>query len=310
VTERGSRRIWCEHLSPSELARSSALHQLASRRIGLLAAVTPADAKDAGALIAACRDAGVTIGLWPMLAPHEGRWANVRTAPKFADFVERLVDTLASQDRIPDELALDLEPSFEVLSRPSPRTLARHLRERSATGRARLVSLADGLRGRGVRVHAAAMPMVLGDGPRRRWEGLLGTPLHALAPERASVMMYSSLLEGYSRGALTREDARAALGSAARLAAARGFGLSLGAVGTGILGDEPTYRGPHELADDVAIALAAGVSDLTLFSLCGALRRPPIEPWLDALVCTDALPEVPTTPRARLVWRLISAVGS
>jgi hypothetical protein len=244
-----------------------------------------------------------------MLEPGDGRWANVRTAARFSAFVEELVDELAASDRLPDELALDLEPSFEVLSRPGPTTFVRHFSRRPQAGEARLVALANTLRTRGVRVLAAAMPMVLGDGPERRWQRLLGTPLEAVRPERASVMMYTSLLEGYSRGSLTREDARAALGTAAKLAAARGVGLSLGAVGTGILGDEPTYRSPSELADDVAIALAAGVRDITLFSLCGALGRPPLEAWLDALVDTRPATDLPRTRRADLLWRLIAAVA-
>ena len=67
----------------------------------------------------------------------------------------------------------------------------------------------------------------------------------------------------------------------------------------GALGDEPTYRVVAELREDVAITRAAGIEHIALFSLCGAMRRPPVEPWLDALVETDAgeMPEL--TPRAR-----------
>lgn len=304
MTPSGARRVWCELLSPRDLASANVLDALAARGIALLAAVTPADVDGVTDLVRACRDAGVTVGLWPMLHRADGRWANVRTAPLFAAFVRKLVDSLEAASSMPDELALDLEPSFEVLDRPSPVTLARDLRARRSEGESILVGLRRELGLRGVSVLAAAMPTVLADGPRRRWQRLLGTPVEALAVEHTSAMMYTSLLEGYSRGLASRADARAALGLAARAAVRRGFGLSLGAIGTGTLGDEAIYRDPGELADDVAIARAAGVEDLALFSLCGALRRPPIETWLDAFVTTPPAGAIPSTRRAALAWGL------
>jgi hypothetical protein len=77
---------------------------------------------------------------------------------------------------------------------------------------------------------------------------------------------------------------------------ARG-GVSLGAVSTGALGDEPTYRDARELADDVALCVAEGVGDITLFDYAGVLRRAPADAWLDALVTP---PEAPRTPRSSL----------
>ncbi len=97
-------------------------------------------------------------------------------------------------------------------------------------------------------------------------------------------MLYTSILEGWARGMLDRGDALALLGWSCRTAARRFgaiAGASLGAVGSGAFGDEPTYRSPAELADDVAVARAAGVDDLALFDLGGVLRRPPAEAWLD-----------------------------
>jgi hypothetical protein len=58
--------------------------------------------------------------------------------------------------------------------------------------------------------------------------------------------------------------------------------MSLGCVGTGALVDEPVYRDPSELAEDVAIARAGGCHDLSLFDLGGVLHREPAEAWLEA----------------------------
>jgi len=77
-------------------------------------------------------------------------------------------------------------------------------------------------------------------------------------------------------------------------------GASLGAVGKGALGDEAVYRSVGELREDVAIARRAGIDDLTLFDLGGALQRPPMEAWLDALVETEPAKEEPAwTLRSR-----------
>jgi hypothetical protein len=86
--------------------------------------------------------------------------------------------------------------------------------------------------------------------------------------------------------------------------------VSLGAVGTGALGDERTYRDPAELVEDVGIARGAGIDDLALFNLDGALARPPISRWLDALVETPpAKTPFPKTARATGIWRLLAAAG-
>jgi hypothetical protein len=60
-------------------------------------------------------------------------------------------------------------------------------------------------------------------------------------------------------------------------------GISLGTIGVGAFDDEPCYRGPDELARDVAIATRAGITEISVFDLGGILRRPPPEAWLDAI---------------------------
>ncbi|MCZ7678741.1 MAG: hypothetical protein M5U28_08205 [Sandaracinaceae bacterium] len=157
---------------------------------------------------------------------------------------------------------------------------------------------------RGVEVVAAAVPPVLLPGRASRgWQRTLGAPIDGVPYHTVSAMLYTTLLEGYSFGVLDRADARALLSRFARMAAERfgaRAGVSLGAVGAGALGDERTYRSERELAEDVALSLAAGVRDLALFDLAGVLSRPPIERWLDALVDTaPAAGPAPPTARAR-----------
>jgi hypothetical protein len=305
------RRVWCELARADEVLRSGVLRALHDRRIGLLFAVSPGDEGDARAIVSACRAASVEVGLWPMLEPARGRWANELTAHELAPFAEALYDALARDGALPDELAIDLEPPFDVLARRDVSSLATFARGDRRGGSSRLGAWASDARSRGVRVVAATLPLTLADGPRGRLQRLTATPLAPLGDVHVTVMMYTSLVEGYSRGWLRRDDVRALLFEAATRAAARPeHGLSLGAIATGSLGDEPVYRDPAELEDDVALVNAAGVRDLALFSLCGALRRGDAVAWLDAFMTERKAPAPPKPARACLVWRVLDALGA
>ncbi len=147
----------------------------------------------------------------------------------------------------------------------------------------------------------------------RGWQRLLRTPIDALPLDCISTMAYTSLFEGYSRGVLRRADALALLYKLAVATRAR-YGarasISLGAVGTGALGDERTFISPAQLIEDVGIVRAAGLTDLALFNLDGALARPPLAAWLDALVQTPPSAPPPPTLRADLLWQGLRAAGA
>jgi hypothetical protein len=295
------------------------LDALASRRIELLLALRPGGEAGAARAIAACRERGVAIGLWPMLSDADGRWASAKTATRFAAFVRALFDALPD-GVAPDTLAIDLEPPIRevrALLAGDVRVALRWARS-PASHRADPIftALADDARSRGIAVLAAVVPP-LGAVRGRGLERLLGSPLAALGRCTVAPMAYTSLFEGYSRRVLRRRDARALLAElAAGAVHARGAAaaLCLGAIGAGALGDERTYRGVGELADDVAIARAAGVDDLALFDLGGALARPPLEAWLDALVETPPARALPArtlrTSAAMSVLRAVSAAST
>jgi hypothetical protein len=133
------------------------------------------------------------------------------------------------------------------------------------------------------------------------WQYWLGTPVDALDAAHVSVMMYTSLLEGWSRGAVRRRDALALLAAATARTVGRWgprAGISLGCVGIGAFDDEPVYRAPTELAEDASIARAAGCQELSLFDLGGVLARPPAEAWLDAFA--EGAAAVPAVSSARV----------
>jgi hypothetical protein len=177
----------------------------------------------------------------------------------------------------------------------------------AAASRALASAVAE-LHARGIRTASAVWPLVALDAAGRRgWQALLGTPVDALATERVSVMMYTSILEGWSRGAVRRHDATALLTAATARATRRWgerAGMSLGCVGTGALVDEPTYRAPRELAEDAALARAAGCHDLSLFDLGGVLGREPAEAWLDAFAHGAELLDARASRRVAAARRL------
>jgi hypothetical protein len=282
---------------------------LRRHQIDLLLAVRPHEVGALPRVVAACRDHGVGVAAWPMLDDADGRWASVRNVEAFSSFVRRMIDAVPMT-----EVAIDLEPPIDDVRAmlAGPRGAGRALRkspsrESFARAREQYGALVDELHARDVRVTAAALPVVLLDphGRRARWQRLAGTPVEGPAFDHVSVMLYTTMIEGWSRGLLERAHARAVLAGAC-LAVARRFGdaggVSLGAVGVGALGDEPIYRDVSELADDVAIAQRAGCHDLTLFDLGGVLSRAPVDAWLDAFVHTPAAASLPPeSRRARLL---------
>ena len=304
------RRVWSETVPYERLIEPEVLGLLRRYAIDVLVAVRPPDLGTLPRVVAVCADAGVGFTAWPMLDDADGRWASARNANVFVTFVRRVLAAAPLR-----EIAIDLEPPIEdvraVLEGTSGagRALRRApTRDTFARARATYAALVDELHAAKVRTTAAALPVVLLDphGQRPRWQRLAGTPVEGPAFDHVSVMLYTTMIEGWSRGLLRRDHARAVLAAACRAVAHR-FGsvggVSLGAVGVGALGDEPIYRDASELADDVAIARAAGCDDLTLFDLGGVLARTPAEAWLEAFVGTPAATSLPAESRRARILR-------
>ncbi|MCA9606828.1 MAG: hypothetical protein KC619_14580 [Myxococcales bacterium] len=294
------RRVYSEAVPLGSLVDDPVLEALRDRTIQLLAAVRPGEEALAARLVARARELELSVGLWPMLGDGDGRWLHPENRERYRDFVDRI---LASAGAI-DTLVLDLEPPIaEVRAIVDGRLdAARAWLDRPPDRRVH-EGLATDLAARGIESFAAVVPLTLyGGRAGHGWQRALGTPVDGVGWDAISPMLYTSLFEGYGFGVVRRDDARDLLRRWAALAAAR-FGarasVSLGAVGVGALGDERTYRGPEELAEDVAIARAAGVEDLALFDLAGVLARPPAEAWLDALA--EAPAEVAPSPTRRAI---------
>ena len=292
-------RVYSETLPYDEVVRPRTLELLRRYRLALVLAVREGQVGELRRVAARLSDTGIPLSVWPMIADADGRWASAHNAESFVRFVWAVADALAGLHA--GEILLDLEPPFadaRALAGPMRALpgLARPggARRRLARAEGIFASAVSGLAARGVATSCAVWPLVVLDQRASRgWQALLGTPVDGLGAARVSVMMYTTILEGWSAGGLRRRDATALLSLAtARTTVrwgARG-GISLGCVGTGAFEDEPTYRAPSELAEDAAIARAAGCEDLSLFDLGGVLARPPAEAWLDAFVGATPAP--------------------
>ncbi len=298
---RATRRIWSEFVPYETLCSPEVLRVLKPRKLQILVAVTPARLAGLPQLVATYRDAGIELGLWPMVDDEDGRWGSTFNAQLYSDFVLRVADMAQGGSTI----AIDLEPPIALtraLLSGNPLSVRRLARiENRETGLVILQELMRTLRARGHSTIGAVHPILLADEHgQNAWQWLLGTPIDRMDFDAVSPMAYTSLIEGYSRGILARRAATSLLVQTASAARARWqerASISLGSVGIGALGDERPYRNVAELAHDVALARACGVDDLALFDLGGALQKHQPEAWLDAFVETPAFSG--PTPRAR-----------
>lgn len=283
-----------------------------------IVAVRPHDRHELPAVVEAFASAGLRVAPWPMIADEDGRWASTRNAGTFAAFALAVADDLVGRGLPVGEIVVDLEPPFASVralldGRVRAAAKAAGSKPPPASGRDRLGALARELRDRGIAPSAAAVPVALAPGaPGRGWQRALGTPIDGLPWEAVIAMLYTSILEGWSRRLLARRDAVDLLAAGCKTARAR-FGeraaASLGAVGTGALGDEPIYRDPAELAEDAGVARGEGIEDLALFELGGVLARPPAEAWLEAFVHAPPIRAGAASPRAHVMLGVSAVAG-
>lgn len=302
---------------PDEALREPATWRLLARHsMEVALAVRPSDVASVDAWLGRASEHGVRASLWPMIDDAAGRWLSTESAAPFREFLRDV------RARAPGaEIVLDLEPPLPLVRGAldgrtgAMRGLLSMVRgtEEHAEAERSIASMCDEVRADGAALTLAIAPFVLFDPAGRAGWGRLFGPAAPLPATRVNAMLYTTLFEGYSRGALRREDALSLLATCSREAARR-FGdraaVSLGAVGTGALGDEPVYAGPAELAVDVAVAEACGVSDLWLFELGGVLSRGAPERWLGALVApASGAPAGLPTGRSKVVSALLRAAG-
>lgn len=290
-------RVWVEFLRPKEL--ETHLDLLARHGVSPCLAVK-GWSPDLADLLKGCAERGLEPALWPLLPLERGYFPNERNLADFERLVRELTESAARAGAGPAWMAVDIEPpldrGLEMVRGPPLRRLSRALRwpletlrpERFEEARSHLDRRVRDLHREGWKVLCAAAPLLL-DQPEGSagLEDLLETPVFGVEWDRVSFMLYSSMLPGlggprgnpafvhsYAREARRRLGDRAA--------------VSLGVCGRGVLEMETLMAGPGVLARDVGAARAAGVGDIALYNLEGALRDP--AGWLGALKAPPRAP--------------------
>lgn len=287
-------RVYSETAPFSALSSEAVVRALAERALELVVAVRPWDLPALGATAATLGEGGVTVSLWPMLGDDDGRFLHAGNVARIRELAFRALEACDRSGAAVSDVMLDLEPPVAALRDlekgmvlPAMRGGLRSLRMGDrATGAASGLRVA--LEAAGVSVSAAVAPHVLWEGPSTSLGSrLLGT-VGAGGFSSLDAMAYTTLAPTFTFGMLGRRSAIALLRVVARRAVAYGrlhgarVRVALGCIGTGALGDEPVYRSPDHLREDVRVATEAGVEALALLDLGGALARPPLAAWLNA----------------------------
>ena len=293
-------RIWSEFLAPEELGSSAVLSLLQRFELEPLVALPPqAETPAMAAALARLSAAGLRLGLWPLLSDEEGYWPSEKNAAAARARVGDALRFAESAGATVQVIAIDLEPPLGMTqtllhgtSAQRARLLSQAFVDRHAPGRAEtravaageLMAIARELAAREIETIAAVIPPVMLDlaAGTDFWQALFQTPAAGAGWSVVSPMMYTSMIGSV----VGRPMAVQFVGEAARLGV-RALGpkrasVSIGLVSSGKMEDERAYCCPDELAEDAAIARAAGVRDLALFCLEGVLHRGDPESWLRA----------------------------
>ncbi len=300
-------RIWSEFLPPEELGSSAVISLL--QRFGVEPIVALPPQAETTAMADALRRlscSGLRLGIWPLLSDEQGYWPSEQNAIVARDRVLKSVRFAQTAGANVDVVAMDLEPPLGMTSsliHGTPRQRAtilwrafagRNAPERAeirATAAAELSSVATELAARNIETIAAVVPPIMLDlaAGKDVWQSMFRTPVASADWSVISPMMYTSMI-GMVMG---RPMAVRMLAEAARLGArflGQRASVSIGLVSAGKLEDEKAYRCPDELAQDAAIARAAGIDDLALFCLEGVLHRGNPESWLQAAFADGSEP--------------------
>ncbi|MDE3074498.1 MAG: hypothetical protein KGJ86_03635 [Chloroflexota bacterium] len=302
-------RVWSEFLPYRELGQPAVLRLLRAFDCGLLVQVRQQSlGKELAELLHRSREEGVEAGLWLLLTEDQGYWPSERNAGLFRDYLTRVLEW-----RAPAWIAVDLEPPLWQMRARGRRGLAglpdwlRFARDNISPRRfeaahqtfGEVIQLAHAA---GTKVLCAAHDYLAEDLwlGRPAMQDLHEAPVLGLPWDAISVMLYGSLVPRCPRRWLY-ETARL-LGP--------GMGASVGLTGAGVLGNEPHYTEPWQLALDMSALKAAGMQDFAIYNLEGILESPAPESWLQAAVAAEARAPRPSwwVTRERAKRRVLAAV--
>jgi len=257
-------------------------------------------------VLRAYADAGLAVALWLLLPKSIGYWPSERNADAFSAHLDAVFAWADRQRvRVP-WIAVDLEM-------PLPQALAYRdshgLKQTFTIGRIALANLnarrfaravtrytviLNKIHERGAKALCAAHDYIAEDSHLGApiVQDFLETPVVDVEWDVVSTMIYNSMLVEQFR--ISPDDARwmqYEVGCELKQVFGERAGISLGLTGVGVLGDEPHYTAPSQLAPDIAVAKAAGLEDIAIFNLEGILHSTDPAAWFQTAI--DTPPQVP-----------------
>lgn len=314
-------RFWEETLPPGDVVKKG-LPLLEQYGAGVAVVLYPVSLtrKNANAM-RKLKDAGVELTFWPLMEKELGYFPGEQNTSPYAAMVRHLLEWAASNEVTPDVLAVDLEMPISqmtsVLGAPNRLAMVRRAlasvrqnldRERYYRAKACLDELNKDIQDMGIRTLTAVLPWVAlemeGDG--ELMQDMSETPASGIGWDLVSPMLYASMLTGMTGNAITPRDANWLIYDSCRHLREKYGGraaVSIGLTGRGVLEDEPVFDEPRDLVAGLEAALAAGVRDVSVYSLEGVLSRPDPRAWMEAL--RGAEPRIPE--RSRKVADVLAA---
>ena len=244
---------------------------------------------------------GIETALWVLLPDEFGYWPNERNVVEYSDYVKRIFDWAERESFSLPWIAVDLEPPIYQMKRVKEEKVlvaARNLldiaRQNRDMGRfyeasRRFEALNEFIHARGARTVCPITSTIVQDilTGGTVFQDLMETPVSTVNWDLLSVMIYTSMFVGYSRGMIRPKDARWYLYTVMRDLKERYWeraGVSLGVTYIGKLGDEPYYKTPDELLPDFEAVKAA-------LNFEGILRSAQPEVWFETLFTAE--PRIP-----------------
>lgn len=294
-------RFWAELISPGEII-DSALPLLQEFDSGVAIAMYPVSLTgDNADALRELKASGVEVALWPLMEEDQGYFPGEGNLEEYSAMVRNLLGWALRNKILPGTLAVDLEPPIQQMSRifgarsgmaklKGAFSAARQNLDRERYYKAKVVldDLNGWVHAQGVKTLAAVMPWVALEleGDHELIQDMNETPVTGIDWDIISPMLYVTLLSGVAEKALTRRDANWLLYDSCRKMSekyAQRAGVSLGLTGPGVFAEEPTFDDPAELVVGLEAALAAGVRDISIYSLEGVLSRDEPRRWFEAL---------------------------
>lgn len=319
-------RVWYEFYTVEQALEPRSRELLKRYNCGVGLAFMPGSMDaDHARLLKTWADDGIEVALWPLLTDAQGYWPNERNADAFFEAVKQICGWADGNGIVLPWLAVDLEPPVYMMKDLKEGALAHKLRaarrlasENRDRGRfldasRRFGELNEFLHGRGCKTLVPIPSHVIPDfvTGSTTIQDLMETPVSTVNWDLVTAMIYTSMITGYSRGAVRPRDARWYLYSAMRDLKETLWeraGVSIGVTGIGKLGDEPYYKSPDKLKPDVEAAKAALIEDITIYNFEGILKSARPEAWFEMLL--EAVPRVPprslAVDAARAAARLVS----